>query len=352
MLAAIFVAICGTVSPRAAITFPLQAVWTATLPAPPAFSPAFDDDYAYVALRNNQLLAVLLKDGKTAWSVECPTTAAPAAGGTLVFAGREKLIEARSSTDGSLSWTLSTEGRVVSLSWVSGWLLASTDPGPLLAIRATDGEIIWRRDLGSPLKAPPAPDGERLYLGLTDGRILAMSLKTGDDIWTHTLTEPAVGIMPVGDRVFAASLDNHLHSLDAEDGDPQWKWRTGADLVGLPVLDEKRVYFLALDHVLRGHNRNGGSMLWKRVLPMRPFTGPILSGQTLIVAGISSELRAYNAFDGKPSPAGEFNVKGTENEEMLLAAAPHLTSQDLLILITKGGHVRALGSQTPPPAAP
>ena len=114
----------------------------------------------------------------------------------------------------------------------------------------------------------------------------------------------------------------------------------------MPVLDEKRVYFVALDNVLRGHNRNNGSMLWKRVLPMRPFTGPLLSGQTLIMAGVASELRAYNTIDGKPIADGEFVVKGAENEEMLLAAPPLLTAQDLLVLVTKGGQVRGSRKQT------
>ena len=32
---------------------------------------------------------------------------------------------------------------------------------------------------------------------------------------------------------------------------------------------------------------------------------------------------------------------------MLLAAPPHLTAQDSLILVTKGGQVRAVGSPAP-----
>jgi hypothetical protein len=73
-----------------------------------------------------------------------------------------------------------------------------------------------------------------------------------------------------------------------------------------------------------------------------------LSGATLIVAGVAAELHAYNAYDGKP--AGEpFIVKGKENEEMLLAAPPYLAAHDLLILVTKGGQVRALASKPPAP---
>ncbi len=188
----------------------------------------------------------------------------PAAGGGLVYAGSEDLIEARADRDGSAQWRRPVQGRVVSLHWDSGWLFAQTEPGVFFAIRASDGEILWQKDFGSPLSAPPAPTGERLYLPLKDGRILALSLQTGDEIWTQKLAESAVGILPVGDRVFIGARDNQFHSLSAEDGDADWRWRTGADLLGMPVLDAKRVYFIALDNILRGHNRNNGSMIGNR----------------------------------------------------------------------------------------
>jgi hypothetical protein len=91
-------------------------------------------------------------------------------------------------------------------------------------------------------------------------------------------------------------------------------------------------------------------MIWKQVLPVRPFTGPLLSGETLIVSGVAAELFGYNTRDGKPS--GTYALKGAENEEMLLAAPPHLTAHDLLILVTKGGQVRAVGSSGAPAEAP
>jgi outer membrane protein assembly factor BamB len=335
----------------AGITFPLEVKWSAALPAPPAFAPAFDTDRTYVPLRTNQLVALQLSDGKTLWSVECPMTAPPVAGGGLVFSGSDGLIEGRTATDGQPQWRRPINGRVLLLHWDAGWLLASVEAGPLLALRASDGEILWQHDLGAPLQGLPAPAGDRLYLPLKDGRVLALSLKTGEEIWTHKLSEAPVGILPVGDRVFVGARDNHLHALEADDAGTDWKWPTGADVLGVPVLDEKSVYFVALDNVLRGHNRNSGSMLWKRVLPMRPFTGPLLSGHTLIMAGVASELRAYSSIDGKPAGA-PFVVKGAEDEEMLLVAPPHLTPQDLLILVTKGGQVRGIGSKPEAPTPP
>ena len=336
----------------AAVTFPLEAKWIASLPAPPAFPPAFDSNRVYVALNTNQLVALMIKDGTVAWSVECPMVAPPAAGGGLVYAGSDGLIEARSETDGAAQWRRPVPGRVLSLHWDAGWLIAQTEPGLVLAMRAADGEILWQKDLGSPLSpgASPSPAGDRLYLPLKDGRVVALSLQAGDEIWTHKFAEPAAGILPVGDRVFITGRDNQFHTLSTEDGDAGWKWPTGADLLGLPVLDERRVYFIALDNVLRGHNRNNGTMMWKQLLPVRPFTGPLLSGETLIVSGVAAELYGYNTRDGKDM--GKFALKGAENEEILLAAPPHLSAQDVVILVTKGGQVRAVGTPATPPAAP
>ncbi len=348
--AVFFVAFVSTSVTRGAVTFPLEVKWSATLVAPPAFAPAFDANKVYVPLRTNQLVALLLKDGSAAWSVECPMTAPPAAGDALVFAGSDGLVEARAESDGRAQWRRPVTGRVVSVHWDTGWLFASTEAGPLHAIRAADGEVLWQRDLGSPLSAPPAPSGDRLYLGLKDGRILAMALKTGEEIWAQKLAEPAAGILPVADRVFVGGKDNQFHALDARDGDAKWQYPTGADVLGLPVLDERRVYFIALDNILRGHGRNNGTMIWKRVLPMRPFTGPLLSGETLIVPGVAAELHAFNARTGEPAKE-KFELKGAEKEEMLLAAPPHLTAQDLLILVTRGGQVRAVGSSGAPATA-
>jgi outer membrane protein assembly factor BamB len=277
-------------------------------------------------------------------------TAAPAAGAGLVYVGNDDLVEARSDVDGKTQWRRPVQGKVASVHWDAGWLFVQTDPGLFLAIRASDGHIVWQKDFGSPINAGvrPAAAGQRLYLPLKDGRVLALSLETGDEVWTKTFTETATGILPVGDRVFVGARDNGFYSLNAKNGDRDWRWPTGADLLGLPVLDAKRVYFIALDNSLYGNKRNSGSMDWRQVLPFRPFTGPLLSGTTLIVAGVAAQLHGYNSADGKS--VGTFELKGAENEEMLLAAPAHLTASDTFILVTRGGQVRSVGSSATPAA--
>jgi outer membrane protein assembly factor BamB len=332
---------------QAALTFPLESRWSSTLEAPLSFAPAYDDAHAYLALRNKQLVAVSLSDGKTAWSVECPMSVAPTAGDSMIFSAEGNQIQALSRQSGARVWQRPMEGLVTSLYWDTGWLIVTIEMGPLVALRALDGEVLWQRDFGSPLNSPPAPAGERVYLALKDGRLVAAGLMSGDEIWTAKLPQAGVGIFALADRLYVGALDGRFYCLETRKGNIEWSWPTGNDVLGLPVVDERRVYFVALDNVLRAHDRRSGTMVWKTILPMRPSSGPLSGGDSLIVAGVAVELYAYSARDGKP--AGKFTLQGSQGEEFQLAAPPYLSPQGLLLITTRGGQLHALASA---PAAP
>ena len=101
-----------------------------------------------------------------------------------------------------------------------------------------------------------------------------------------------------------------------KDGDVEWRWPTGGPVIGLPVVDDRTVYFVSLDNVLRALNKSSGVQRWKSPLPLRPTTGPLHAAESLVVSGPAPTLRAYKAQDGKS--AGEFALPGE------LAAPPHL----------------------------
>jgi hypothetical protein len=82
---------------------------------------------------------------------------------------------------------------------------------------------------------------------------------------------------------------------------------------------------------------------------MRPSSGAILTGELLVIPGLAAELHAYSTADG--TPAGDYEMRGAENEELQFAARPHLTADDTLILLTKNGLVRAVAGAPPPPVS-
>jgi len=326
--------------------FPLQSKWNVTLDDSPTFPPAYDANHAYIALRGDRLVAVALDSGEQRWSVECPTTAAPVAGDAFVFTGTDGKVQARSLTDGALQWETRIDGEVSTLFWSAGWLFAASSKGWLLAMRGADGEVLWRRDLGGEVESAPTPAGERLYIAMHSGELIAMALKTGEPVWSRQFVAPVSGLLALDDRVFVASLDNNFYCLSAKTGHPMWSWRTGADVIGVPAIDTSKVYFVGLDNVLRALDRNSGSMRWNKSMPIRPSAGPILRGHLLMVPGVTAEIHGFSSVDGS-SVGPPLILLSPQKQEAKFLGPPHVTD-DSVITITRGGQLQAfIGSPAP-----
>jgi eukaryotic-like serine/threonine-protein kinase len=322
--------------------------WTATLPAPPSAPPAFDDTQAYVPLRNGRLIAASLSDGAIRWSVDQLVTTAPAAGEDMAFVPSKDTVVALAGKTGSVAWHVSLDGAMPAvLLYDAGWLIVGTEKGELLALRAQDGTRLWQNVLGVPLVQPPALAGDRVFLPLNDGRVVALELRTGRPVWERRLGGPPGRILALGDRLFVGSEDKYFYCLEAKNGKVKWRWRTGGQITGMPSVDEKRVYFLSLDNQLRALNRGNGTQAWRTSLPVRALAGPLRMGDLLLVSGISPDVRAYRPTDG--APAGEATAAGE------LAAPPHIVAAPgaagaRLVVVTGTGHLQLLAP--PPPTIP
>jgi outer membrane protein assembly factor BamB len=261
-------------------------------------------------------------------------------------------IVARHVEDGSLAWQFALDAPLAArLVCENGRLIAAAQSGEILALHAADGTLIWREELGSPVHAPPSLAGDRVYIPLSDNRVVALKADTGARLWERRLGGPPNEVLGLDDRLYVGSNDNYLYCLKTGDGIVDWRWRTGADVVGLPVADDHRVYFVSLDNVLRSLDRKSGAQRWKRALPVRPTRGPVRVVDVVLVSGVAPASPAFAMKDG--TPAGEVVGAGE------LAAAPYpveigalpaviLVSRD----IAKGTVVAAVGRAIDPPTSP
>ena len=290
-------------------------MWSVALGAPSTW-PAYDDTHAYVPLRDGQLVAVTLATGEARWAIDRPTELRPAAGDGSVFVASGQSLLALERDSGLVRWQASVDGTVSApLLWDTGWLIAAVDNGDLVALRGTDGREIWRRQLGGGIRIHPSIAGQRLFVPMADGRILGLDLTSGEQLWARALGGSPTRILALDD-LFVGSTDNFFYSLSPKNGVVNWRWRTGADIIGRPVADEDRVYFLSLDHVLRALDRRSGVQRWTQAVPIRPMTGPRPAWDTLIISGVSPEILSYRMIDGEPTG---FYLAPTE-----LAAPPHV----------------------------
>lgn len=281
--------------------FPLGPVWGVKLPSAPSAPPAFDANQSYVALDTGEVVAVALTDGAVRWKAPLETRVGMAAGDDLLYVASGEAVHALSAADGNVVWRQPIGGVFSGpLTWDTGWLIASVESGDIVAINAKTGEIIWRASLGSPVRRPPLIDGPRVYLATDDARIVSLDIKTGQKIWERKLRGVAAAMLTVGNRMYVGGLDNLFYCISTKDGEVQWFQRTGADILGAPVADDKKVYVVSLDGLLRAYHRGHGAQIWKRAFLGWPSSGPILTGDEIILPGVPPELHAYSPKDGKP----------------------------------------------------
>jgi outer membrane protein assembly factor BamB len=294
----------GKVDNKPPALVPVKTLWTLALNNQLTFAPAYDKMLAFFPIAGDRIVAYDLRTGKQLWLVSARPQADPITGDGLLFLVEPATLTALHTSDGSVAWRLPfAEALAVHPVWDIGWLIVATKAGSVMALRAADGSMIWSRDLGTPAHALPALAADRVYVPTADSRVVALRVDTGAPVWERKLGGPPDEILALTDRVYVGSEDNYFYAIAAKDGHVDWRWRTGGDVIGLPLADEHRVYFVALDNVVRALNRGSGVQQWMRTLPLRPMTGPVRAGSTIVVTGSAPSLRAFNVSDG--AAAGE-----------------------------------------------
>jgi outer membrane protein assembly factor BamB len=281
---------------------PARPVWTLALNNSITAPPAYDGSRVFFSIDQNRLVAYDIASGRQLWLVDASPTFQPATGDGLIFVPEAETLTARRAADGSIAWQVPMEQPLATrLVSGSGWLIGVTASGTVLAFRAEDGHLVWQRDVGGPGHGAPALAADRVYVPAADGQILALQVTDGAVVWERRIGGVPNEVLALDQRIYAGSSDNYFYCLLARDGKIDWRWRTGADVIGMPVADARRVYFVSLDNVLRGMNLVSGSQEWMRALPVRPAGGPALAGATIVVSGQSQTIRTFDVKTGAPA---------------------------------------------------
>jgi outer membrane protein assembly factor BamB len=314
--------------------FPPAPRWTLALTTSLVAHPAFDGPTGYFPIEGDQIVAYDLTTGTPRWTVSAhPQPNLTAGGGLLFFADSEALV-ALHAADGSVAWRVPFPTKLVASPIVTQGSLVAATQLAVLSIHVADGDIAWKRDLDSPVHGLMSTAADLLFVPVENGRVLALRVDNGDPVWERRLGGAPNDTRAVDDQVFVGSVDNYMYCLIARTGRVDWRVRTGADVVSASVLDDRRVYFVSLDNVLRALNRGHGVQQWKRVLPFRPAWNALRAADTLVVVGLSGAARAFYLKDG--APAGEMSLgNGVELAAPLHAFDSNLSLGPIIVAVTR-----------------
>lgn len=256
-------------------------LWVQDLDAPGGSAPTVSGDLVYVVSRGSTAWAVDVADGRVRWQLDGTPSVGNFSGGAGAALG------------GGLAIFPFSSGEVVGAFPEGGLRRWST--------------VVTGERLGSAaatisdIAGDPVIDGNRVYVGNFSGRLVALSLGTGERLWTAG--EGAVSpVWPSGGSVFLVNDLNELVRLDAADGSVIWR-------VDLPVFTDER-----------------------RMRRLHAHYGPVLAGGRLIVASSDGLIRSFDPVSGAlvgstPLPGG--------------AASNPAVAGGTLYVVTKEGQLTA-----------
>lgn len=203
--------------------------WRTRAEAAITATPALADGLVVFGSFDGLVRAVRTDTGESVWEFDtgAPVACDPSISGALVLVGsRSYDLLALRLRDGTHAW-----GEYFWFSWVEavsvhrGRTFAGTSDAQVVqALESTNGEPLWRADLGGSVWSQPAVTPSALYAGTVGvrdymvehrGRFVALHPETGAALWHHD-AEPIDGETNWGfaaapcigaEHVFAASLD-------------------------------------------------------------------------------------------------------------------------------------------------
>jgi eukaryotic-like serine/threonine-protein kinase len=270
--------------------------WTVPIVAAATTSPLIVGDLVLVAHLPGIIAAFHRSDGGQSWRAELNPEQPLATDGTLLFVAAGEAIHALRLSDGSVTWRSPANTLTAPLLVKDGWIIAASE-GKITARRATDGSTVWAVDSGVQREAP-AISGDVLFVPLADGRVIARDLANGQARWERRVSGAPRELLVVDDRIFFGGDDKAFYCLNAGSGEIEWRRRVGAVVRGRASTDGERVFFAALDNMIRAVDRWNGEQRWQKGVPFRPLVGPLAAGGAVFVLGSGTEMRVLLAADG------------------------------------------------------
>ena len=226
--------------------------------------------------------------GQIRWSFDIgyATGSLPAVKDGMLYVGGHFKVHALETATGKQVWEAETTGPVHSSPAIAnGLLYLGLLDGRLLALHADSGKLRWEFNTDNfVFSSPKVLDGV-LYLGSGDGAIYAIDAETSEMFWrTQSGGNVLVSVAVEDGILYALSSDRRLYCLSAKSGARRLHFRMYWSFVDSPVAANGLVYFVASDgrlySIIHGAREFPGQFimlrmwlqfwLWRLPVPMPP----------------------------------------------------------------------------------
>lgn len=213
--------------------------------------------------------------------------ATDAAAAPRVEAGQDsgKVVLEKSPAD---SWTLFRGNRS------STGVSAATLPEKL--------DVAWEYELPKGgFEASPIVANDVVYLADWDGRVVALNLASGEELWQIKVDDSFTASPAYDDgRLYVGGVYGMVFCFDAKSGKELWKFETGAEINSGANFYEGVVLIGSQDHFLYALDAKSGEEKWKFEIADQIRCTPTIVGSRTFLAGCDGKLHVVDVQKGDP----------------------------------------------------
>ncbi|MGO8829652.1 MAG: outer membrane protein assembly factor BamB [Steroidobacteraceae bacterium] len=322
--------------------------------------PAVDNGLVFAASDQGVLLAVNLETGKKVWvkKLKLPLSAGPGAGLGMVVVGTSKgAVLAFEGASGRQLWRTQVNSELLSAPAISEKVVVmrSVD-GRLHGFDSSSGKELWSVEQQVPRlslrgTAIPIIAKEVAVSGFDNGKVMAVSLNSGDTVWDTALASPHgrteldrlvdvdSEVRVVGENVFAAGFQGRTAMLALDSGQIWWA-RDMSSYRGLSV-DDEDLFVTQSDGVVLALRQRDGSELWRNdKLMRRGLSTPAITSTAIAVADYQGYLHWLDKSTGE--------LVARQRVAKFRVSNPPVAVKDTVVVLTDAGNLAAFRAMPRP----
>jgi outer membrane protein assembly factor BamB len=315
--------------------------------------PALDNGLVFAADHKGEVIALTLDNGHHVWSkkLKMPLSAGPAAAFGMVVVGSSKgAVVAMDGATGKELWRTRVNSELLSAPAISEnvVVIRSVD-GRLHGFNAHTGKDLWSVEQQVPKlslrgTAIPIIAKEVAISGFDNGKVMAVSLSSGDTVWDTVLASPHgrtdldrlvdidSAVRVVGDNVFASGYQGRTAMLALDSGQLWWS-HDMSSYRGLAV-DADNLYVTQADGVVVAMRQRDGSEIWRNEkIRRRGLSTPVVSGTAIAMADFQGYIHWLDKTTGE--------LVAREHIKKQRVSNPPVGDDNTVVVLTDGGVLAA-----------
>lgn len=280
---------------------------------------SIEQDALYAASIDGSVYALNPKTGATIWRSETKARviSGPTVSDDKVYVGTldgDAIALQRAS--GKELWRANLGSELIAAPVASGnMVVARTIDGRLYGLLAGNGSRIWSFDRNQPDltvrgQSEPLILGNRVFVGLDNGKLAAIGLSDGLVAWEQSISVPTgrtvlerltdidSDLLAGDNGIYVASYGNDVALVDPTNGESRWRRsiKSYTSLAG----DGRNVYLTDDDGLLWALDAETGAAVWKQeVVKYRRLSPPAVFGKYVVAGDFQGYLHWFETSEGR-----------------------------------------------------